>query len=1341
MSLTLRRSPFRHASVIAGTGLALLLCGPQLGCSSGPSVTGGSAAGNPDGSGSVGVALTLPGGESLDTVSWVITGPNGGPTVVAHGSVDVHNLAFITFTVGSIPAGSGYAVALTGVSMDGTVTCSGSATFSVVSRATTNVSVLLQCRLATPDAGSASINGKTFDCATAGGISASPGEAAVGNSVALSATAIAPDPAGVTYLWSAPSGTFSAPTSPTTGFTCTVPGPVTVTLSASDGPVPDGGSCDPSLSSASLQVLCDAPLDGGSTDATVESGAPTACSLGSGGAIKHVIYVQFDNTHLSRDRASVPSDLEQMPHLLNFIRGNGTMMANDHTVLISHTAGGILSSLTGVYPDRHGQTVTNSYVRTSPTGAFSFPSSFAYWTDPAAANTTVPNMVGPDGSNVPAPWVSYTRSGCNFGAVAAANLVLENTGTSASGDVTKVFGTGSPQFAEATSSALAASGTAARMLAQTDLMGLAVHCAPGSGVCAAGEPDLLPQEPGGYAGFNGLFGAAQIDPVLTGQAASVPVEDVLGNPIVDPFNQPGFPGFNGMLAAVSLGYIAAMQEHGVPVTYAYISDAHDSHGVDGSGQTAFGPGQAGYTQQLAAYDQAFASFFTRLAADGIDQSNTLFVFTVDEGDHFVGGTPTPATCDGVNTPCDWTNQIGEVDVNIDTLVSNELPTVASQFLVSGAPDAFTVHGDDAPPFYLARVNAAAGQVGALGQTDPDTRNFERNIPNLTVINPFTGNTDALLFKMADQAGMKAIHMFTTGDLARNATFTLFADDDYFITDFPSSTCLTCVTTSFAWNHGDDQSVIGQTWLGFVGPGVKNQPDQTIFTDHTDVRPTINSILGLHDSYASDGRVITQALQPSAYAGVLDGNLATVEALGDAYKQITAPFGPFAACVLTASSSALASDDATYASVEASIVTLTAQRDAIVGPVRSAIDAAEFAGQPIDSTQAQTWMTQATQVLSSCAALAASATASDGGASSDGGAGGKDAASTASEAGVSEAGPGADSGAATGDLDIYRVGDGTSPLASTGNAVFVDEYTAGGVLVRSTAMPTVATGASHALVASGTATSEGLLTRSTDGKFLVLTGYDIAIPAAASIVGSAVARVVGRLDAEGDVDTSTGLTDFATGTNPRSVASPNGTDLWFDGAAGGIREATLGSTTSTQLSTTLTNLRQAALFGGQLFVSDSSGSTVRLGTVGSGLPTTAGQVIADLPGFPTAGSPYGFFFADLDGTPGLDTLYVADDTAVAPGGVTKYVLQAGSWTAVGTSGAAADAYRGLTGVVNGTTVTLYATRKGGSAATGGGELVSIVDSSGFGGTFVGSPALLAVAAASTAFRGVALAPLP
>jgi len=98
------------------------------------------------------------------------------------------------------------------------------------------------------------------------------------------------------------------------------------------------------------------PLTSAATTAT------NSCQLKSPkGAIQHVIYVQFDNTHFRRDNPDVPSDLEQMPHLLNFIQDNGVLMSNDHTALISHTATGILTSLTGVYPDRMGQPVSNSF--------------------------------------------------------------------------------------------------------------------------------------------------------------------------------------------------------------------------------------------------------------------------------------------------------------------------------------------------------------------------------------------------------------------------------------------------------------------------------------------------------------------------------------------------------------------------------------------------------------------------------------------------------------------------------------------------------------------------------------------------------------------------------------------------------------------------------------------------------------------------------------------------------------------------------------------------------------------------------------------------------------------
>src|SRR5439155_8096907 len=119
------------------------------------------------------------------------------------------------------------------------------------------------------------------------------------------------------------------------------------------------------------------------TDATSSATTTSGCQLKSArGNIKHVIYIQFDNTHFRRDNPRVPSDLEQMPHLLNFMRSNGTLLTNDHTVLISHTAGGILSTLTGLYPDRNGQTVSNSYDYYKPDGTPTFTSSFKYWTDP-----------------------------------------------------------------------------------------------------------------------------------------------------------------------------------------------------------------------------------------------------------------------------------------------------------------------------------------------------------------------------------------------------------------------------------------------------------------------------------------------------------------------------------------------------------------------------------------------------------------------------------------------------------------------------------------------------------------------------------------------------------------------------------------------------------------------------------------------------------------------------------------------------------------------------------------------------------------------------------------------
>src|ERR671929_1368445 len=134
---------------------------------------------------------------------------------------------------------------------------------------------------------------------------------------------------------------------------------------------------------AALATRASGALTIGARATSSASTTATGCQLASPkGNIKHVIYIQFDNTHLRRDNPNVPSDLEQMPHLLNFINGNGRLLANDHTALISHTATGILTSLTGVYPDRMGQPVSNSFRYFTPQGLSRTGVSFAYWTAP-----------------------------------------------------------------------------------------------------------------------------------------------------------------------------------------------------------------------------------------------------------------------------------------------------------------------------------------------------------------------------------------------------------------------------------------------------------------------------------------------------------------------------------------------------------------------------------------------------------------------------------------------------------------------------------------------------------------------------------------------------------------------------------------------------------------------------------------------------------------------------------------------------------------------------------------------------------------------------------------------
>ena len=686
--------------------------------------------------------------------------------------------------------------------------------------------------------------------------------------------------------------------------------------------------------------------------------AASSCQLDSAkGDIKHVIYIQFDNTHFRRDNPNVPSDLEQMPNLLNFIRNNGTLLTNDHTVLISHTATGILSSLTGVYPDRMGQPVSNSFRYFTPSGSSRTGVSFAYWTsplfDPAGAGQTdfTPTMINENGAIAPAPWVPFTRAGCDVGAVATANTILENTAI----DIPTVFGASSPEAAEVASDP---------GQAFADFVGIGVHCGQDSAICATanhGRPDLLPDEPGHYEGFNGLFGAKYVNPVIK---PGGPMTDLDGNVIKDAANHIGFPGFDGMEAGVSLAWTAQMQEAGIPITYAYISDAHDGHGTAGNIHFAYGPGESGYVQQLHDYDQAFGKFFNRLAGDGINKSNTLFVFTVDEGDHFVGDAPTPAGCDGVTTACNY-NRVGEINADLRRMIRTQF----------GDTTAFSVHSDDAPTVY---VN------GNPAPTDALVRNLERESAGLSWTNPYTGAVQTNITQaLADPVTEKTLHM-VTADPNRTPTFTLFADPDWFLFATGGPACAApadCASIpartnqSFAWNHGDIQDEIASTWVGYVGPGVRRMGEvDSVWTDHTDVRPTMLALLGLVDDYVHDGRVVVEPLYAWAVPQSLLAHRETWLRLARAYKQLNGTYGSFSMAALAVSTRALASgsaaDDGTYTFLEGQIASWTLERNTLATAIKAQLEESAFYGQALDEQLAKSLTDQANQLIDKAVAGAA-----------------------------------------------------------------------------------------------------------------------------------------------------------------------------------------------------------------------------------------------------------------------------------------------------------------------------------------------------------------------------------
>jgi hypothetical protein len=270
----------------------------------------------------------------------------------------------------------------------------------------------------------------------------------------------------------------------------------------------------------------------------------------------------------------------------------------------------------------------------------------------------------------------------------------------------------------------------------------------------------------------------------------------------------------------------------------------------------------------------------------------------------------------------------------------------------------------------------------------------------------------------------------------------------------------------------------------------------------------------------------------------------------------------------------------------------------------------------------------------------------------------------------------------GNLIAIQRGDGTVNLGSSGYLTFLVEYNrATGVVVQRIALPNVDSGTTiHALLMSGQNGSEGLSNRSADGRYITLIGYDTPVgqsfvtstqPGPRNQANNTFPRTIARIDANGNVDTSTAISNVgalpSVPFDPTDAVSLDGNQFWFgstlatgDSTNNALEYTTLGASSATQVNTNNHGIAAVGLGGtganALLYAlvkgSGELGADLGLTTVGpkGGLPT-ASVTPLNLPNleaqyelfFPTTRQPTGFAFLNTaNGTTiDPDVVYVAD----------------------------------------------------------------------------------------------------
>jgi hypothetical protein len=260
--------------------------------------------------------------------------------------------------------------------------------------------------------------------------------------------------------------------------------------------------------------------------------------------------------------------------------------------------------------------------------------------------------------------------------------------------------------------------------------------------------------------------------------------------------------------------------------------------------------------------------------------------------------------------------------------------------------------DSAPGFWL---------MGHPANGSAAVRKFEGAMSAVTFLNPYTGTTQKLARFLVDQPGLQALHMLTS-DVNRNASVVVFGQENNFNTifslifrgasscnRFPDPNAATCLNNGFIWIHGNYAPDVNNTWAALVGPGVlKKGVDRETFADHSDLRPTMMTLLCLKDNYTHEGRALLEDLSSSALSDSAHDVRGSLIGLGETFKQLNAPVGLFGRDAIQVSTTAIKGNASTYTSLESQLQTLVNQRDALSSSIEAQLDQVPGCGGSSDA---------------------------------------------------------------------------------------------------------------------------------------------------------------------------------------------------------------------------------------------------------------------------------------------------------------------------------------------------------------------------------------------------------